>query len=128
MFASAALMAACSSDVAGPSDVQGVWRLTSIQRPDASVTAIADPARFTVSFAAGGRLSVRADCNSCGGSYQLADGSLATGPLACTRAFCVSTAPLDTWFVGILDGRSTVSLGGGRLTVASERGTLLFER
>jgi heat shock protein HslJ len=128
LFLGAALAAACAGEVTGPRQVQGEWRLQAIQQPGGGTTTIADPARFTISFGADGRLSVRADCNSCGGSYRLADGSLSTGPLACTRAFCVSTAPLDTVFVTVLDGRSTVRLGGGRLTVRSERGTLVFER
>jgi heat shock protein HslJ len=127
LFLGAALAAACAAEVTGPRQVQGEWRLQAIQQPGGGTTTIADPARFTITFG-DDRLSVRADCNSCGGSYRLADGSLSTGPLACTRAFCVNTAPLDTVFVTVLDGRSTVRVGGDRLTVRSERGTLVFER
>ena len=128
LLSTCAALAACSDPLAGPSDVQGEWRLQSIQQPDHSITTVADPARFTIRFQADGRLAVRADCNSCGGSYRLEDGSLDTGPLACTRAFCVTTAPFDTVFVTVLDGRSHVRASGDRLTVTSERGTLVFER
>jgi heat shock protein HslJ len=121
-------LTACSNPIAGPSDVLGEWRLQSVQQADHSTTPVAEGARFTIRFEADGRLAVRADCNACGGTYQLEEGSLTTGPLACTRAFCVNTAPLDTVFVTVLDGRSTVRVGSDRLTVSSERGTLIFVR
>ena len=128
LLAACSALAGCAEEVAGPTDVQGEWRLQSVQHPDHSTTAIAEPARFTVRFEADGRLAVRADCNSCGGPYRLDEGALTTGPLACTRAFCVTTAPLDTVFVSVLDGRSDLHVSGDRLTVSSERGTLVFVR
>ena len=126
--AAAVLAAACSSAVVGPTDVVGEWRLRSIQQADQAVTTVPEPARFTVRFEADGRLAVRADCNSCGGPYRLDEDVLSTGPLACTRAFCITTAPLDTVFVTLLDGASTVHVSGDRLTVSSSRGTLVFTR
>ena len=126
--AAALLAAACSSSVVGPSDVSGEWRLRSIEQPNQGTITVSEPARFTVRFEADGRLAVRADCNSCAGSYRIEDGALSTGPLACTRAFCVTTAPLDTVFVTVLDGESAVRVSGDRLTVTSARGTLVFTR
>ena len=117
----------CDGDVVGPSELQGEWRLQSLRRADFSVVDIADPARFTARFGEDGRLSVRADCNSCGGTFALEGESLTAGPLACTRAFCPS-APLDTQYVGILDGRSSVDVEDGRLVIRSDRGSATFAR
>jgi heat shock protein HslJ len=117
----------CEEDVLGPSELQGDWRLQSLRRPDFSIVEIAEPARFTARFGEDGRLTLRADCNSCGGAFRLEGEAVTAGPLACTRAFCPS-APLDTQFVGILDGRSSLDVEDGRLVLQSERGALVFVR
>lgn len=127
LLLSGAGLTSCDEDVVGPSQLQGEWRLQSLRRADFSVVDIADPARFTARFGEDGRLSVRADCNSCGGTFALEGESLMAGPLACTRAFCPS-APLDTEYVGILDGRSSVDLEDDRLVIRSDRGTVTFVR
>lgn len=121
------LVASCGESALGPSTVQGEWRLVSLTRADQSTVVIPDPSRFTARFDEGGRAALRADCNTCNGSWSLADGTLAAGPFACTRAFC-SSAPLDTQFAGILEGRSTARGTDARLVLASERGRLVFER
>jgi len=72
------------------------WQLESIGSPADSGQAlpIADAARYTVTFGADGRASLRLDCNRGHGSYTqqaAADGvsgTLACGPLATTRALC----------------------------------------
>jgi heat shock protein HslJ len=121
------VLASCGADAAGPSEVQGDWRLVSLTRADRSTIVIPDPPRFTVRFGPDGRVAVRADCNVCSGSWSLEGGALLTSGLACTRAFC-SSAPLDTQFVAVLEGRSTTREAGGRLVLASGRGRLVLER
>src|SRR5687768_1604961 len=100
---SAAFLAfACGGTMTGPADVTGVsWRLQSLQRADGSVV-IPPPATFTLRFADQGRLEVRADCNGCGGAYQLTGEDLSVGTLACTRVFC-PTAPFDTEYVQLAE-------------------------
>ena len=126
--AAAALALGCGGTVTGPSDVTGVtWRLQSLERADASV--VTSPAgNFTLRFAEESRLEVRADCNTCGGSYRLAGPILSVSPLACTRAFCVTTAPFDTEYVTVLDAATSVEQSGGTLLVCGPAGVLRFSR
>ena len=114
----------CGGTVTGPSDVIGVtWRLQSLQRADGSV--VTSPAgTFTLRFAEDSRLEVRADCNGCGGTYQLAGGALSVSPLVCTRMACPS--PYDAEYVRILDAATSVERTDGRLTVRSPAGVLRF--
>lgn len=121
-------LASCDDDdVTGPSDIQGEWRLQSLQRPDFSIAPISDPARFTARFDEDGRIGLRADCNSCGGTFRIDGESLSVTPVACTRVFCPS-APLDTLFVSILEGASSVDIEAEHLRVSSPRGSLTFVR
>jgi heat shock protein HslJ len=125
LFIAAALLVSCGQELPGSAELQGEWRLLALTRPDHSVTPIPDPSRFTLRFREDGRIALRADCNVCGGGYELGGDSLTTGPLACTKAFCPS-APLDSLFVGIVDGRSSIVVRNGRLNLLSDRGHLAF--
>lgn len=122
------VLASCGEDMVGPSQVQGEWKLVSLQRADLATSVIPDPSRFTARFGDDGRVALRADCNVCSGSYSLEERELVSGLLACTRAFCTASAPLDTEFVGILEGRSSARESDGRLVLSSSRGTLVFKR
>lgn len=121
------VLASCGEDALGPSDVQGEWRLVSLQQADLATTIIPDPSRFTARFQDAGRVALRADCNVCNGRYSIQDGALVSGSFACTRAFCAS-APLDTQFVALLEGRASTLDSGDRLVLTSDRGRLVFER
>jgi heat shock protein HslJ len=120
-------LVSCGGDVVGPSDLRGEWRLVSLKRADHSTIPIPDTLRLTADFGEDDRLGLRADCNVCGGAFALDGDAMVAGPFACTRAFCAS-APLDSEFVGLLDGRSTVRVDGDRLVLSSGRGALLFLR
>lgn len=123
----AGTLLSCGSDVVGPSDLRGEWRLASLRRADFSTATVPATLRLTADFGEDDRLGLRADCNVCGGAFALDGDTLVAGPFACTRAFCAS-APLDSEFVGLLDGRSTVRVDGDRLVLSSERGALVFVR
>jgi len=125
--AAALFVYGCGSDTpAAPADVTSTtWRLQSLQRGDASV--VSPPAgTFTVRFAEG-RVEVRADCNSCGGSYALSAGILDVGLLACTRAFCPS-APFDTEYVRLVEAATTVERADDVLILRSPSGVARFIR
>jgi heat shock protein HslJ len=124
---SASTFVSCGGDVVGPSDILGEWRLAAIRRADFSTTEVPATLRMTADFGEDDRLGIRADCNVCGGSYALEGDAAVVGPLACTRAACAS-APLDSEFVGLLEGRSSISLDGDRLVLSSADGALLFVR
>jgi heat shock protein HslJ len=123
-------LAACDDDFVSPSELMGgEWRLQSMQRVAGPVVIPENPARYTVTFEADGRMAVQADCNSCGGSYSLGKGSLTVSPLVCTLIACPEPT-LGQRFVQSLEGTSSVDLdeGGARLTFSSAEDTLRFTR
>ena len=128
LFAGALVAAACSSEVTGPSDIEGgVWRLESMEFERARVFVPEDPSRFTVQFDADGRIGVRADCNQCGGSYTLSGGRLTAGPLACTLVACPTSRGQE--FATLVDGSSELEIeDDGKLEIESAEGTLVLTR
>jgi heat shock protein HslJ len=105
----------------------GTWKLTSIQLPGQAVQPSPAGATYTLTLA-DGRLSTRADCNNCAGSFTLTGNTLNAGPaLACTRAACPTMA-FESTYTGILGGDSVVTLSANTLVLTSARGTLSFTR
>jgi len=103
----------------------GAWNLVSIQPAGMAEQARPSGATYTLTLG-DGRLSTRADCNSCGGTYTLNGETLVAGPsLACTRAACATMA-FENAYTKLLGGESTVSLSGGTLVLTSPRGVLRF--
>jgi heat shock protein HslJ len=123
----ALVLTACEDEITGPSDLGGTWELVSLRVTGGPETVPPDPSRFTVEFEADGQLSARADCNGCGGTYELGDDSLVVEDLACTLIACQANG-LDTQFITLLDGSSEVDLDGDELEISSSRGTLRFRR
>jgi heat shock protein HslJ len=123
-----AITMACTDNSIGPSDaVGGAWQLVSIQRNGSNPITVADPSRYTLQLDADGRVRVKSDCNSCGGSYTLSGSALQFSPLACTRAFC-GEASLDSIYSQALDGTKTVSVNDSTLTLTGNGATLQFKR
>lgn len=124
------LLAAGCSRLTSPSALlDGPWVLRELRPssglgPGGSVRGD----EFTADFGADGRLSVRADCNGCGGPYEVGTGVLHVGPLACTRAYCVATAPRDALYVTLLQASESFVVQGTALTIHTEQGTLVFEQ
>ena len=84
-------------------------------------------ASYALTFA-DGRVSTKADCNTCGGSLTINDQTLTIGPLlACTRAACPTMA-FENTYVGILAGDSAAQIDDNSLTLSSQRGVLRFRR
>jgi heat shock protein HslJ len=125
--AAAMPLVSCSEEVTGPSDVVGtVWRLESMERTGSARFVPDDPSRFTVEFKADGQLGVRADCNVCGASYTLNDGTLTAGPLVCTLIAC--PRPEGEQFAAIIDGTSEVDKDDDELEIESSEGKLVLTR
>ena len=117
----------CGETVTGPGDVTDVfWSLEFLQRADSAVMGPPRTGAFTVRFRDDGRLEVHADCNGCGGDYQLFGAALTVGPLACTRAFCPS-APLDTEFVSLIEAATRVEVTRDTLVLRSAAGLVRFK-
>ena len=138
LLLTAGLTAACSESVAAPSPstqsaalpvADGVWRLQSFRRADSSVVPAPDPNRFTIEVGADGRLAVQADCNRCAGSYAPSSDGLKIAPaMACTRAFCSTTAPFDSEYERALADATLVRTGSDSLEAVSGAGVLRFAR
>ena len=88
LVVTASLALSCSDSPSGPNapeSVLGSWELQSIQIAGEPVTSV-DPGLYTADFTMEGRVSARADCNRCSGSYAASGATLDIGALACTRA------------------------------------------
>ena len=65
------------------------WQLVKFQGSDDTTLTPDDRAKYTVEFAAGGRLNARVDCNQGRGTWQSSGSNqIEFGPLALTRAKC----------------------------------------
>jgi heat shock protein HslJ len=125
----AVVAAGCGSNVmTGPSAVVGgVWKLFNMQPANSSGVAIPQPENYTVEFKDADQLSVRADCNSCSGSYQISGDSLHVGLMACTQVYC-GPASLDSQYLAILGSATSFGVEDGVLTIHSPQGTLRYTR
>jgi len=122
----ATLTSPSSLDLTAP-QLPGTWNLVSIRPAGEAEQAKPSGASYTLSLV-DGRLSTRADCNTCGGSYTLNGQTLMVEPLmACTRAACPTMA-FENTYMKMLGGESTVSLSGGTVELTSPRGVLRFTR
>jgi heat shock protein HslJ len=120
------LAAGCSSSPVAPTDIVGTrWQLVTIQGIGRPAVAVADPARYQVEFDGNDRITVRADCNSCGGRYSLNSPQLRVGPLACTRVAC-APGSLDQTFTAALSDATTVAIEDGQLAIRGGGGALKF--
>ena len=119
-------LASCAEDVTGPSDLQGAWRLASMETETGGRFVPPDPGQFTVEFNADGTMGVRADCNQCGGSYTLSGDRLTVGPLVCTLIACPTGRGQE--FASLLEGTTEVDADGAELELESPDGTLELTR
>jgi heat shock protein HslJ len=113
----------------GPSksSLEGRWQLVSLQLAGQPAVQAPGTATFTVEFATDGRLSVVADCNRCGSTYEAGSGTLGVATMACTLAYC-ATAPVDTQFSGLVGAAHNWALKSGELELRSAEGTVRLRR
>jgi heat shock protein HslJ len=120
-----ALFAGCSGSDDDPSSIIGLWQLQYFDLNDGTNVDVDDPSRYTIEFRMDGRVSIKADCNTCGGSYSADDTTINFGLLACTRAFCGDDS-LDSEFEVVFVGTRTYRIDEGRLLIDYEEGSLVF--
>jgi heat shock protein HslJ len=107
--------------------LSGTWSLSSVQPAGQAQQATPRGANYALTFN-DGRMSARADCNTCVGSYTLSGQTLTAGPaLACTRAACPTMA-FENTYTSLLSGEHTVTTSGNTLVLSSPRGLLRFSR
>ena len=122
----ALVTASCGESPTSPSDLVGrMWRLVAIEPATGSSIAVTEGSRYWIEFLTDTRISARADCNTCSGSYTLSGNAVSIGPLACTRAFCGETS-LDTAFTQGLSDAREVTLDEQLLQIKSPAATLKF--
>jgi heat shock protein HslJ len=125
----AALMPACDETPTAPSDVLSrTWQLISLQQDGSDSVVVPDPSSYTLRLGDDGRISVKSDCNSCGGSYTLnaSSSSIQIGRLACTLVAC-RPGSLDPRFAQALEGSKTIAVDGSQLTLRGGGVTLRFQ-
>lgn len=105
----------------------GSWRALSLAPAGQGRVTIDEPVRFSVEFAADGKLALVADCNRCSGGYSAGPGSLQATPMACTRAWCAS-APVDTQFTALVGAATSWRVDDDRLELASSAGVARLQR
>jgi heat shock protein HslJ len=119
-------MPACDEGPTSPSDPVGeVWLLASIGAGGTGPIVVPENERYTIQFFESGRVLVRADCNTCGGSYALTGTALSLGALACTRAFCGTTS-LDGMFMQALGQTRSLARSGNELRLLGDGPVLRF--
>lgn len=125
-FLFAACVPAAGSSMADPQKLAtGVWQLLHIQYADGRLSE-ADFGHYTLEFdLEAGRLSVGADCNQGGASFQATtSGRLALGPLALTRVACGADS-IAGEFVAELGTADTYAFQGGVLILRNPAGSSL---
>jgi heat shock protein HslJ len=116
----------CGESPTSPSDLTGrTWRLVSIEPASGPSTVVTDPSRYSIEFLDETRLSARADCNTCSGTYTLSGRNITIGALACTRAFCGETSLDGVFTQGLTDAQS-LTLEEQLLAIGSDARTLRF--
>ena len=119
---------AAQTGMRDPGPLSGEWRWVRTVTPVESIVAD-DPTHYTLTFNEGGKLAVRADCNSGSGTFTQDGKSLAIGPFALTRMAC-PPGSLDSKFVTQVGGVATCFMSGDTLMIdlKMDSGTMRFVR
>jgi heat shock protein HslJ len=90
MFLAGGLITAgCSSSDNDPdARLYSVWNLMEFVLDDGTVVTVDNALKYTVEFRTDNTDTIRADCNTCGGSFTADEDTLSFGPQACTLAAC----------------------------------------
>ena len=106
------------------------WQLVKFRGGDDAVLTPGDKARFTIAFDKTGSVSVRIDCNRGHGTWKSAGpNQLEFGPMALTRAMCLSGDPFNDRLPKDWTHVRSYRLKGGHLflSLKADGGTYEFE-
>jgi len=126
VFASVALLAACSPSTAKLTDT--MWKLTAVTLTGTGsalppgVVPVADQARYTITFSDDGTFQAQADCNTVGGSYTTSGNSITIQPGPSTLVACPADSYGDA-FVAALGQAATFAVGNSVLTLTLTDGS-----
>jgi heat shock protein HslJ len=105
-----------ASEIVGP-----VWQWQRTQLGGAPPVVVAAPERYTLSFQAGGRVNVRADCNRGSGSYEVDNTQMKFGAIELTKMACPAGSQ-DADFLRMLSKAATYAIDRGDLALTLSDG------
>jgi heat shock protein HslJ len=116
-----ASFAAQSQALAGTS-----WRVTGYNNGRQAVVSVLAGTQLTMAFAADGRVSGSAGCNTFMGTYTASGSSLRFGPVATTRMMCSQAGVMEQeqQFLKALDSVTTIRQEGERAELRTADGAL----
>jgi heat shock protein HslJ len=130
----AALVLAVACESTGPTSPtaepavatpRGFWALSVFDLDGGQDLAVLDPLQYTLDLGDDGRVSLRADCNLCNGSYRIDGSRFEVGLLACTLAACPPES-LDRAYLAAIDSAVSFALDENGLAIAYTDGVLRF--
>lgn len=119
------------------------WQLVKFQGGDGAVKTPDDRSKYTITFTADGRVSVRFDCNrgngrwkgtppellfgplALTGTYELTGDDVTFGPMAATKMACLGTAAIERGFQAAIQRAKRVEVSGDRLELVDAAGAKL---
>lgn len=93
------------------------WQWKVSIATDGAQTTIDKPERYTLSFAADGTLTIKADCNQAGGTYELGDGGALTITPGPTTAAACGAGSRGEDLLRLLGAATTYQYDGERLVI-----------
>ena len=111
------------------------WQLTTITEKTPAFQGVVPDAQqpnYTITFAADGTFTAKADCNNVAGKYTAADanassGSLAIVPGATTTVACPEGSLSDLYLLGLSNAASYANVSGALTITLKDDGTLVFK-
>lgn len=116
ILAPAATSHAASPQQTAPALAGTSWKWTEFRGGDGKVLTVEAPENYTVAFGPDGKVAVKADCNTGGGSYAQDGNSLKFGPIALTMMAC-PPGGLGGEFLKYLDNVRTFVMDGDALVM-----------
>jgi len=102
------------------------WRVTGFNNGRQAVVSVLADTQLTIAFAADGRVSGSAGCNSFMGAYTVSGSSLTFGPASRTRKLCEQPGVMDQeqQFLKALESVATFRQEGARAELRTADGAL----
>ena len=121
----AVILVACQPAADGGAALTGKlwqWTETTLSEP----AAVADPTRYTITFAEDGTYSAKVDCNQASGAFTTtAEGGITIQPGPTTLVGCPAESRADEYLAGLL-GATGYTVTDSELVLTTATGTLTF--
>ncbi len=109
-------IAMASNELVGPT-----WQWQGSALPGGGALEVSSPEHYTLTFQAGGRVLLRADCNRGSGGYELSDQRMTMGPAATTKMGCPPGSQ-DAEFLRQLSAVASYAIKGNELVLTLRDG------